>query len=253
MKDKILELLKEIEVGENVNIIYAAEAGSRAWGFHSPDSDYDVRFVYISSLQHYLRLDKKRDVIECPINNLLDVNGWDISKVLTLANNSNATINEWLNSPIVYIKKDIVNELLPVLKSHYSKKRSIYHYCNTAMNQYNFHRESDEVRLKKYFYIIRSILAIDYILENDGIPPIEFDTLRCNLPNSLNDIVDDLLQKKVRANEITTIKRIDLVEDYISQKFSDIENMLKTMEDDQNKDWYDLNKTFFKMLEIKNL
>ena len=89
-------------------------------------------------------------------------------------------------------------------------------------------------------------------MENNDIPPIEFATLRCNLPNNLNSIVDDLLEKKVRADEITTIKRIAPVEDYISHKFSDIENILKTMEDDKNKDWDDLNKTFFKMLEVKN-
>jgi len=94
--------LGEIETRENIRILAAVESGSRAWGFHSPDSDYDVRFVYARPLDWHFRLGKKRDVIECPINAELDISGWELSKSLQLAVKSNAVIAEWLQSPIVY-------------------------------------------------------------------------------------------------------------------------------------------------------
>jgi hypothetical protein len=42
MKEVILQKLSEIEQSEDVKILYACESGSRAWGFASPDSDFDV-------------------------------------------------------------------------------------------------------------------------------------------------------------------------------------------------------------------
>lgn len=56
--------LKEIEARENIRVIHCVESGSRAWGFASPDSDYDVRFIYVRPIEYYLRLDKTWDVIE---------------------------------------------------------------------------------------------------------------------------------------------------------------------------------------------
>ncbi len=104
MRKKIKEQLRRIEDAENIKILLAVESGSRAWGFASPDSDYDVRFVYIRSLEDYLRLDATRDVIELPIDDVLDINGWDLQKTLRLLHKSNPTLFEWFSSPIVYKK-----------------------------------------------------------------------------------------------------------------------------------------------------
>ena len=105
MRKKIKEQLRRIEDAENIKILLAVESGSRAWGFASPDSDYDVRFVYIRSLEDYLRLDAIRDVIELPIDDVLDINGWDLQKTLRLLHKSNPTLFEWFSSPIVYKKR----------------------------------------------------------------------------------------------------------------------------------------------------
>ena len=102
MKDIILRELKKIEAQENVKIIMAIESGSRAWGFASPDSDYDVRFIYVRKEEDYLKLEKTRDVIEWKLDDVLDINGWDIKKALQLLHNSNPTVFEWCASPIVY-------------------------------------------------------------------------------------------------------------------------------------------------------
>ena len=104
MKEKIQEQLRRIEEAENIKILLAVESGSRAWGFASPDSDYDVRFIYIRRLEDYLRLDAIRDVIELPIDDVLDINGWDLQKTLRLLHKSNPTLFEWFSSPIVYQK-----------------------------------------------------------------------------------------------------------------------------------------------------
>ena len=107
MRKKIKEQLRRIEDAENIKILLAVESGSRAWGFASPDSDYDVRFVYIRSLEDYLRLDAIRDVIELPIDDVLDINGWDLQKTLRLLHKSNPTLFEWFSSPIVYKKTEV--------------------------------------------------------------------------------------------------------------------------------------------------
>ena len=104
-KITILKKLKEIEEKEKVKILYAVESGSRAWGFESKDSDYDVRLIYIRPLDWYLSIDDKKDFIEYPVSSLLDISGWDIKKVIRLFKRSNPPLYEWLNSPIVYLER----------------------------------------------------------------------------------------------------------------------------------------------------
>src|SRR5690554_5132996 len=131
--DKIInEKLREIEQNEHIKIIGAFESGSRAWGFASPDSDYDVRFIYKRIKNDYLKLEGIRDVIEYPIDNLIDINGWDIQKALRLLYKSNPTIFEWCSSPIVYIESDLLSKFKSLLPDFFSCKSSLFHYLNMA-------------------------------------------------------------------------------------------------------------------------
>ena len=109
--------LADIERQENVRILYCAESGSRAWGFASPDSDFDVRFIYVCQRNHYLKLGKIRDVIELPINDVLDINGWDLDKTLRLLHKSNPTLFEWFSSPIIYKETPFAEEFRPSVTS----------------------------------------------------------------------------------------------------------------------------------------
>ena len=102
MEALIQEKLREIEGREDCRILLAVESGSRAWGFASPDSDYDVRFIYVRPRESYLRLNRLRDVIELPADDVLDINGWDLDKTLRLLYKSNPTVFEWFSSPLVY-------------------------------------------------------------------------------------------------------------------------------------------------------
>lgn len=102
MQKEILKTLNQIEAQHNVKILYACESGSRAWGFPSPDSDYDVRYLYIRPVEAYLKLFPERDVIEGPIDEIKDFVGWDLQKALKLLMKGNAPLIEWVRSPIVY-------------------------------------------------------------------------------------------------------------------------------------------------------
>lgn len=136
MLSTITAKLREIEATENVHILLAVESGSRAWGFASPDSDYDVRFIYVRPRDEYLRLDPPRDVIELPINDLLDINGWDLYKTLQLLHKSNPTLFEWFSSPIVYLETDFANHFRQIMNTYFSSKRGLYHYLSMAENNY---------------------------------------------------------------------------------------------------------------------
>ena len=124
--------MREIEEKENVKIIMAIESGSRAWGFASPDSDYDVRFVYVRRLEDYLRLEKTKDVIEWQLDDVLDINGWDLKKALILMHDSNPSIFEWCASPIIYRDSEAFGMLKQIRQEYYSKKKSLYHYWHMA-------------------------------------------------------------------------------------------------------------------------
>ncbi len=124
--------LKEIEARENIRVIHCVESGSRAWGFASPDSDYDVRFIYVRPIEYYLRLDKTRDVIEWQLDDTLDINGWDLQKALRLLHSSNPTLFEWNNSPIVYKTTPEWAEISAIIGHFFQKKAGLYHYLSTA-------------------------------------------------------------------------------------------------------------------------
>ena len=132
MRERIQEQLRRIEESEDIKILLAVESGSRAWGFASPDSDYDVRFVYIRRTEDYLKLDAIRDVIELSIDDVLDINGWDLQKTLRLLYKSNPTLFEWFSSPIVYQETEFADKFRDLMMYYFSSKKTLYHYISMA-------------------------------------------------------------------------------------------------------------------------
>jgi len=179
--DVVINILSEIEKTENVKIIYAAESGSRAWGFESPDSDYDVRFIYTRPKDFYLRLDKTRDVIEIPPDDILDINGWDIKKALILLHGSNPTLFEWANSRILYKTTPQWNEVRKILNEYFKPKKALCHYLNMAIHNWQAYFKDDSVKLKKYLYVIRPLLACEWILKTGAAPPMLFSELSASV------------------------------------------------------------------------
>ncbi len=204
INDTIRTQLKRLEVEKQIIILYACESGSRAWGFPSPDSDYDVRFVYLRPLEWYLSIDSHRDTIDLPVNSLLDINGWDLRKTLKLFKGSNSVIYEWLQSPIIYQINGAFNrELLDLANSYYDPRAGIYHYLNAANNCYREYLQSDLVKLKKYFYALRPILAAKWIIQHQTFPPMVLTELLKLVEDQQHLItaVDEMLAIKATAAE----------------------------------------------------
>ena len=243
--------IREIEEKENIRVLHVIESGSRAWGFASPDSDYDVRFIYVRDKDFYLRLDDTRDVIEYPINDLLDINGWDISKTLKLICSSNPTLFEWLESPIVYKTTPEIEELRNISKNYFSKVKMVNHYYRIALDHYdNYIRNKDEIKLKKYFYVLRSLSSAKYVLKNNTNPPIEFNNLRnIGIPNEYNHIVDELLDMKINNSEKKIISRNKELDAYIENEFKKLDKIVHEFaKEEEDKNWDLLNDYFKKIL-----
>jgi predicted nucleotidyltransferase len=245
MKGTICRKLDEAERAENVRVLYAAESGSRAWGFASPDSDYDVRFIYAAPPDEYLRLDERRDAIEYELDEVFDINGWDIQKALQLFRKSNPTLFEWLGSPIVYRTTDIFENIRGLLGEYYQKKHGLYHYHSMAKKNFLNNFKEDRVRLKKYFYVIRPLLACKWILQNDGPPPVAFSDLADGaLEERLRPEMENLLARKKAANESETQTRLAVWDRWIQDNLSNIENALRVAPADEKVSWDGLNTAF---------
>ncbi len=254
MREKIIEELNRIEKEEHIKILLAVESGSRAWGFAGSDSDYDVRFIYVRDEDFYLRLDETRDVLEYPINDLLDINGWDISKTLKLIYSSNPTLFEWFESPIVYITTPEIEKLRKIAKNYFSKVKTINHYYRIALEHYdNYIRNKDEIRIKKYFYVLRALSAAKYVLENNTNPPIEFDNLRnIGIPSEYNHIVDELLDMKINNSEKKIISRNKELDAYIENEFNKLDKIVHELVKEDDKDWNLLNDYFKKVIKSED-
>jgi len=204
MQARIRDTLAEIETVHQVKVLFACESGSRGWGFASRDSDYDVRFIYVHQLDWYLTLDRKRDVIEKPIDDELDVAGWELSKALKLMRNSNPALIEWLHSPINYQKDELFYQQFEQLAAKfYSPLKARYHYLSIAKRNLHTDFKGEQVRLKKYFYILRAILALCWIEQSKEMPPMAFRQLvDATVTNkAVLAEVDELLILKRNADE----------------------------------------------------
>lgn len=208
IQKEIQDNLDAIEKKYNITILLAVESGSRAWGFASPDSDYDVRFIYMHPLEEYLRIDSMKDVIEWQLDEVLDINGWDIKKALFAMAKGNPNIMEWANSPIIYRKAEEWDDVWKVARSYFSEKASLCHYYGTANSTYQGFLTGDQIRYKKYFYALRPLLCCRYIERYHKIPPMEFNTLlglfdgsEVDLSDELLDAIQELLRKKAITEE----------------------------------------------------
>jgi predicted nucleotidyltransferase len=231
MQDRIKQALHQIANEEQVRIVYACESGSRAWGFPSEDSDYDVRFLYVRPRDWYLSIDleTRPDVIELPITDDLDVSGWDIRKALQLLRKSNPPLLEWLTSPIVYLEvTDIADQLRSLVPECYSPIACGHHYLHMAQGNYREYLRNDPVWIKKYFYVLRPLLAIKWIEQKNSVMPMEFGKLVEALieDDRLKEEINGLLERKKRGLELDRGPRIPLISEYIENELTRLETQL---------------------------
>lgn len=249
--NNIKSKLHEIEKEHNVEILYAIESGSRAWGFESIDSDYDVRFIYKHKIDWYLKITQERDVIEYPVYDIYDFSGWDIRKALFLFSKSNPVLFEWLNSPIIYKKnKQFHNSMLSLSQHYFNPVFSIYHYLHMAKRNYKDYLCKDLVIIKKYFYVLRPILACKWIDEKNETPPMEFEILikQIKAESIVYKKVYELLIKKRNQKEIGKEKIIPEINDYLKRHILYFENKVKEYEKIIKPDIKILDEFFVKLL-----
>lgn len=250
MKELIVNELKKIEAEHHVKILLAVESGSRAWGFASPDSDYDVRFIYVRPKEDYLRLEEVRDVIELPINDELDINGWDLQKALRLLYRSNPTLFEWFSSPIVYMETEFADQFRIIMTEYFSSQKSLYHYISMAEGNYREYLKGEMVKAKKYFYVLRPVLACNWVLNRQTPPPMLFDELAAaELPTELRPDVDRLLDLKMNSPEVKEIPKISAINEYLDQEIVTIKGKINELTKEQNNSWKVLNDLFLHTIE----
>ena len=251
IEELVLMKIKEIEEKENIKVLHVIESGSRAWGFASPDSDYDVRFIYVRDKDFYLSLRGTKDFIDWELSEVLDINGWDLKKALQHIHKSNATVFEWSNSPVVYYTTpEWQNLCKDVVQKYFACKSSMYHYYGTANKNYHEYLVDDLVKYKKYFYVLRPILACKWIEEKKCPPPVLFDELIDSvLEEDMRAAVEDLLAKKVQMSESDKAPKIPMINQYIENRLSYYKDLLESMVDDRNPEWQLLEEVFRKLVD----
>lgn len=237
--------LDKIERVKGVKILHAVESGSRAWGFSSPDSDYDVRFIYLSPLEHYLSVHPKKDTIEWVVDDTLDISGWDLLKFLELGRKGNMYVYEWPVSPIVYRTTEEWLRVWDVVKGYFSCKKAMYNYYGLARTTEASSLQGDRVRYKKYLYVLRPLLACKYIDEFRDRPSVDIHPLiDAVAPDSLKDAIDVLLARKAEMTEKDLGPRIPEIDAFISEGLAKYGEISKEMDYDANKDWGPLDAIF---------
>lgn len=235
MKDTIINVLDHLEHHHNMKVLFAVESGSRAWGFDSPDSDWDVRYIYVRDPDWYLSIDEGRDVLDqyhamdCIKGHpefddpLLDVTGWDIKKALKLLRKSNPQISEWLRSPIVYHNRELVS--LSIVES---QMLDLYpaqeHYRSMAKSNFREFLQGPTVRYKKYLYVLRPLLCAQYVRQFGEFPPVLFaDVMAQVLPTyedgvQVRDALDRLLEVKMQSSEVDAAPRDPVLHAFIERE-----------------------------------
>lgn len=232
IKELIRTRLREIERKEKVKILYAVESGSRGWGFESTDSDYDVRFIYVHPLDWYLSIGDKKDVIEYPISDNLDISGWDIKKALKLFKNSNPSTYEWLTSPIIYLERgNFAKRLRGLMPKFYSPVSCLHHYLSMAKGNYKAYLTNPKVEVKKYFYVLRPILACMWIDKNKLMPPMEFEKVFRvqKLDAKLVNEIEVLLARKRTGEELAVENRIEIINSFLEGELKHFKEYIKAV------------------------
>ena len=264
IEKEIQRRLSLVETQYDVQVIYAIESGSRAWGFESQNSEYDVRFIYAHPKNWYLGIDfeNKRDVIDDNDVGVIALNGWDARKALKLFYQSNPSIVEWLSSPIVYRNDWIfAPELKECIDLYYSVEKGIFHYRSMAIKHSRGHLEKDLVILKKYFNALRAILSAQWLELYKKPAPIELNKLRALIHNQpeINDEVEKLLLYKQQHDDLCKVPPLETINHFILSNIEKLEPYSEKPEldfdsEDVSSEVFTkiLNNLFLKILESKS-
>jgi len=243
----IQTILTNIEQTKKIKILYACETGSRAWGFPSPDSDYDIRFVYMHERDWYLNLSQRKDTIEI-MDGDLDITGWDLRKCLTLLKKSNAPLIERFQSPIEYYSvPGFKDDFRKMIESYYSPIAVFYHHHSLAKKFWEELKDKDEYKLKSLFYLVRSLLSCNWILEDKKVLPMDIFGLMLYVTDEQKLTIRELIALKGTVGEKYQHPKETRVHEWIVAWFEKADAGKDKLEANK-KDIADLNEFFLKML-----
>ncbi len=237
IREEIIDKLKDTEVKHDVKIVFAIESGSRGWGFESPDSDYDCRFVYVKEMKDYLTVQDKVDYIEYEVDEVFDINGWDLKKFLSHILKSNANLLEWLSSNVVYLKNEECTALLEEVGKEFFNPTSVsHHYLSMAKKKYDVVL-SEECKIKTYFYVLRPLANLRYIYEHKKMPYMEyFKTLdEIDIDEDVKREIIKLYDLKISVAESYIVEENRVLVDYFKREIEFFNNELKKMKYDKNR------------------
>jgi predicted nucleotidyltransferase len=239
MQDLIQHHLHRIAEKHGIRILYACETGSRGWGFASPDSDYDVRFIYAFPTERYLSVDEPKDTLTELFEDqgeILDFNGWELRKTLRHLRKSNATPFEWLQSPIVYQQEgDFRNELWHLAPLYFAPRATIHHYLGICHNSIKTGIADDHINIKKYFYILRPLLAAMWAADRQTIPPMQFEPLLSQIEpeKELMAAIRQLWKEKEQAVEGQMIPLVPVIQEFIAAEMAHCREVSETLDKKQ--------------------
>lgn len=253
MKEKIQQYLQEIENQKSIKILLACETGSRAWGFPSPDSDYDIRLIYMHEKDWYLSLNEKKDTIELMLeDNNLDISGWDLRKSLRLLWKSNSALLERIQSPIIYsYDASFLEGINQLSEQCYSKIATMHHYLSMSKKMYSEIDIEGDFKLKKLFYALRTATACKWIVEKNSPPPIQFGIMlkELDIPEKIKARVNELIVLKSHQIEAYLHKGEKEILDFIDATIVASDKLAKSLPASRAT-MNDLNDFFIKSLNV---
>lgn len=251
IRKQIIDKLIETEKVHNVKIVFAIESGSRGWGFESPDSDYDCRFVYVREKDSYITVQQKKDFIEYDVDKIFDINGWDLEKFLKHIIKSNATLLEWLKSNVIYMKNEQCTDILLNLGEDFFNPISVsYHYLSMAKKKFDI-INSDECAIKTYFYVLRPLANLRYIYILNKIPLMEyFDTLKeINIQDEVVAEIKALYDLKVKVDERYKVDKNEVLINYFKKEIEFFEKEINNLKHVKNGDLSKCDEAFINIIE----
>ena len=248
MRRAVAAELERMERAEDVRVLLAVESGSRAWGFASPDSDFDVRFVYVRPVEHYLRLEPARDVLVWRVDEVFDVDGWDADKALRLLRGSNPSLFEWLASPIVYAEDRAFAVVRGLAADCFSPVASAHHYLSMGRNHLAA-LAGETVRLKKCLYTMRAILAARWVVaERAPAPMLLRDLVDAELEEPMRGLAAELLEAKTAGGEHGERPRIAALNAWAAGALVQVTGALADVEPPTPVPWERLDEVFLALV-----
>lgn len=253
IRNKILQSLEDVELTRQVRIPIAIESGSRAWGFASPDSDYDCRFIYIKQPDAYLSVFEAKDTIDFTPDAIYDINGWDLRKVISHLVKSNAVMLEWLSSGVIYrMNQQVHRELWQLGKLFFNPVSVSWHYLSSAKNKLAEITAGEESSLKKTCYVLRPLAAIRYIQAFHRAPHMEYrkNLDAITLAPELRNEIHLLLEQKEKALESGRIQTNARLLEYFHSEVAEIEASLSGAKHEKCKEYHTADEVFRRVIRM---